>query len=39
MSEETLNRLVQEAKQRILYFINLCAGQHLRAMRKTSNKE
>jgi len=38
MSQEALNKLVQEAQQRLQYFINRAAGQHLRAMRKTWSK-
>lgn len=33
MSEETLNRLVREAQQRLALFVFRSAGQHLRAMR------
>lgn len=38
MSTETLDRLVREAQQRLAYFINRSAGQHLRAMRNTWSK-
>ncbi len=38
MSPETLDRLCREAMQRVQYFINRCAGQHLRAMRATKKE-
>ncbi len=34
MSDATLNRLVEEALQRLRYFVNRCAGQHMRAIKK-----
>ena len=33
MSAETLDRLEREALQRLAYFVNRSAGQHMRAMR------
>ena len=33
MSPEALDQLCREAMQRVVYFINRSAGQHLRAMR------
>lgn len=38
MSQETLNRLCEEARQRILYWIARSAGQHTRAMRNNWKK-
>lgn len=35
MDKETLDRLCAEAQQRIHYYINRMAGQHLRRMRET----
>lgn len=35
MTSEQIDRLCAEALQRINYFINRCAGQHIRAIRKT----
>ena len=36
MTSEQLDRLCVEAMQRITYYINRCAAQHLRRMRETS---
>lgn len=36
MSTEQIDRLCVEAMQRITYYINRCAAQHLRRMRETS---
>ena len=38
MTQTTLNRLCEEARQRIAYFINRCAGQHTRAMKNNWSK-
>ena len=35
MTSEQLNRLCADAMQRLRYFINRAAGQHLRAMLKS----
>jgi hypothetical protein len=38
MTPETTAKLAQEAMQRLAYFINRSAGQHLRAMRESWKK-
>lgn len=38
MTPETLDRLCAEAMQRIIYFINRSASQHIRYMREGAHK-
>jgi hypothetical protein len=38
MSQDTLDRLCKEALQRINYWINRSAGQHVRAMKNNWSK-
>jgi len=38
MTQQQLDELCAQALQRITYFINRCAGQHIRAMKNAWSK-